>query len=118
MATARRMEQAVRYLPGILALAAAFWLVFPFIRLDQADYSQANILVFRLVVGITIFVVMLGKMGFDIFFPQGMARKVSDLKSAMFIIFGILILAFVVFIIIQAGSLFLSTYPQTTDYNL
>jgi len=118
MATTRRMEQAVRYLPGILALAAAFWLVFPFIRLDQADYNQANILVFRLVVGITIFVVMLGKMGFDIFFPQGMARKVSDRKSAMFIIFGILILAFVVFIIIQAGSLFLSTYPQTTDYNL
>jgi len=80
MATTRRMEQAVRYLPGILALAAAFWLVFPFIRLDQADYNQANILVFRLVVGITIFVVMLGKMGFDIFFPQGMARKVSDLN--------------------------------------
>ncbi|HOP60541.1 MAG TPA: hypothetical protein PKZ60_03915 [Candidatus Saccharicenans sp.] len=118
MVNARKTEQVTRYLPGILALAVAFWLVFPFIRLEQADYTRANILVYRLIVGITIFLVMLGKMGFDIFFPQGMARKVSDLKSVMFIIFGILILAFIVFIIIQAGSLFLGTYPQTTDYNL
>lgn len=118
MVNARKAEQVTRYLPGILALAVALWLVFPFIKLDQADYTRANILVYRLAVGITILLVMLGKMGFDIFFPQGMARKVSGLKSVMFIIFGILILAFVVFIIIQAGSLFLGTYPQTTDYNL
>ncbi|HOL46106.1 MAG TPA: hypothetical protein PK100_06520 [Candidatus Saccharicenans sp.] len=118
MVNDRKAEQVTRYVPGILALAIAFWLVYPFIRLDQADYTRANILVYRLAVGITILLVMLGKMGFDIFFPQGMARKVSGLKSVMFIIFGIIILAFVVFIIIQAGSLFLGTYPQTTDYNL
>ncbi|HRD01906.1 MAG TPA: hypothetical protein PLP57_04595 [Candidatus Saccharicenans sp.] len=117
MAIVRRIEQTTKYLPGLLALAAAVWLVFPFIKLDQADYARANILVYRLAIGITILVVMLGKMGFDIFFPQGMARKVSNLKSVIFIIFGVLILAFVVFIIIQAGSLFMGSYPQTTDYN-
>jgi len=57
-------------------------------------------------------------MGFDLFFPQGIAKKVSNLKSIAFIIFGILILAFVVFIIFKAGSLFISSYPQTTDYTL
>ncbi|MDD8020694.1 MAG: hypothetical protein PHU81_05865 [Acidobacteriota bacterium] len=111
-------EQVTKYLPGILALVVAVWLVFPLIRLDQSDYTRAKVLVYRLALGITILILILGKMGFDIFFPQGIAKKVSNLKSVVFIIFGILILAFVVFIIVQAGSLFLSSYPQTTDYNL
>lgn len=100
---------------GLAAFILAFWLLHPFLRIDQSDYAQARILVYRLFFGLTILIVMLGKMGFDIFFPQGIAEKVSNLKSVVFIIFGILLLAFAIFIIIQAGSLFLSSYPQTTD---
>lgn len=100
---------------GLAAFLVAFWLLHPFLKIDQTDYVQASILVYRLFFGLTILIIMLGKMGFDIFFPQGIAEKVSNLKSVVFIIFGILLLAFVIFIIIQAGSLFLSSYPQTTD---
>ncbi|MBC7364099.1 MAG: hypothetical protein H5U07_06110 [Candidatus Aminicenantes bacterium] len=100
---------------GFLAFLVAFWLLFPFLKIDQSDYAQAKILVYRLFFGLMILIIMLGKMGFDVFFPQGIAEKVSNLKSILFIIFGILILAFAIFIIVQAGSLFLSSYPQTTD---
>jgi len=104
-------------LPGILAVILAVWLLWPFVKIDQSDYGQGKILVYRLALGLMILIIMLGKMGFDVFFPQGVAQKVSKLKSALFLIFGILLLAFVVYIIVQAGSLFLSTYPQTTDFN-
>lgn len=102
---------------GLLAFSTAFWLLYPFLKIEQSDYAQAKILVYRLFFGLTILIIMLGKMGFDIFFPQGIAEKVSNLKSILFIIFGILLLAFIIFIIIQAGSMFLSSYPQTTELN-
>jgi len=108
-------SQALRHLPGAIALLIAFWLLFPFIKIDQSDFVHAKQYVYRLALGMMILIIMLGKMGFDVFFPQGIAQKVSNLKSILFIIFGILILAFVVYIILQAGALFLGTYPQPTD---
>jgi uncharacterized protein YybS (DUF2232 family) len=110
-------SQAVKHLPGAIALLIAIWLLFPFIKIDQSDFAHAKQYVYRLALGVMILIIMLGKMGFDVFFPQGIAQKVSNVKSALFIIFGILILAFVIYIIIQAGSLFMSTYPQSTDIN-
>ncbi|MGB9893870.1 MAG: hypothetical protein ACPLRA_05605 [Candidatus Saccharicenans sp.] len=110
-------DQLIKQLPGLIAVIIAIWLLSPFIKIDQSDYAQAKILVYRLAFGLMILIMMLGKMGFDVFFPQGIAQKVSNLKSVLFIIFGILLLAFAVYIIIQAGYLFLSTYPQTSNYN-
>lgn len=110
-------SKLTRHLPGVIAFIFAFWLLFPFIKIDQSDFAQAKILIYRLAFGVMILIIMLGKMGFDVFFPQGIAQKVSNTKSVLFIIFGIIILAFVVYIIIQAGSLFMSTYPQSTDIN-
>ncbi|MDI6846175.1 MAG: hypothetical protein QME28_08575 [Candidatus Saccharicenans sp.] len=111
------INQVYRHLPGAIALAVAIWLLFPFIRIDRTDYTQGKILAYRLIFGLTILIVMLGKMGFDVFFPQGTARPVSSTKSVLFLIFGILLLAFVVYIIVQAGSLFMTSYPDTTTLN-
>ncbi|MCI4445768.1 MAG: hypothetical protein JHC32_07040 [Candidatus Aminicenantes bacterium] len=110
-------SKLIRILPEAISFILAIWLLFPFIRISRLNFGQAKILVYRLFVGITILIILLGKVGFDVFFPQGVAKKVSSTKSILFIIFGILILAFVVYIIIQAGSLFLSTYPQNTNVN-
>lgn len=110
-------SRLLKHLPGVIVFLFSVWLLFPFIKIDQSDFSQARILIYRLALGVMLLIIMLGKMGFDIFFPQGIAQKVSSLKSILFIIFGIIILAFIVYIIIQAGSLFMSTYPQTTNIN-
>ncbi len=115
MSTESLKEKIVAYLPGTLAFLIALWLLFPFVRIDQSDYNQSKILLYRLAFGLMILIIMLGKMGFDIFFPQGISRKVSNIKSIIFIILGILLLVFVVYIIMQAGSLFLSSYPDTQN---
>ncbi|MCX8160775.1 MAG: hypothetical protein N3G18_07570 [Candidatus Saccharicenans sp.] len=115
--SARLQEQIYKHLPGVIALLVAIWLLFPFIKIDRSDYAQGKVLVYRLAFGLMIMIIMLGKMGFDVFFPQGIARPVSNLKSVIFLILGILLLAFVVYIIIQAGSLFMTSYPDTSEFN-
>ncbi|MGQ9801957.1 MAG: hypothetical protein ACUVRL_09895 [Candidatus Saccharicenans sp.] len=113
----RLQEEIYRHLPGVIAVLFAIWLLFPFIKIDRSDYTQGKILVYRLAFGLMIMIIMLGKMGFDVFFPQGIARPVSNTKSVLFLILGILLLAFVVYIIIQAGALFMSSYPDTSEFN-
>lgn len=110
-------EQICKHLPGVIAVLVAIWLLYPFIKIDRSDYAQGKILVYRLAFGLMIMIIMLGKMGFDVFFPQGIARPVSNIKSVVFLLLGILILAFVVYIIIQAGSLFMTSYPDTSEFN-
>ncbi len=109
--------QIYRHLPGVIAVLVAIWLLSPFIKIDRADYAQGKVLVYRLALGLMIMIMMLGKMGFDLFFPQGIARPVSNTKSVIFLLLGILLLAFVVYIIIQAGSLFMASYPDTSEFN-
>ncbi|HAR35722.1 MAG TPA: hypothetical protein DCR87_02215 [Acidobacteria bacterium] len=118
MAKSGRLEEQIyRHLPGVIAVLIAIWLLFPFIKIDRSDYAQGKILVYRLAFGLMIMIIMLGKMGFDVFFPQGIARPVSNTKSVLFLILGILLLAFVIYIIIQAGALFMSSYPDTSEFN-
>ncbi len=114
--SAKLQEQIQRHLPGVIAVLVAIWLLLPFIKIDRSDYAQGKILIYRLAFGLMIMIIMLGKMGFDVFFPQGIARPVSNAKSVVFLILGILLLAFVVYIIIQAGSLFMSSYPDTSEF--
>lgn len=113
---AKLQEKIYRHLPGIIALVVAVWLLFPFVKIDRSDYAQGKILVYRLAFGLMIMIILLGKMGFDVFFPQGIARPVSNAKSVVFLILGILLLVFVVYIIVQAGSLFMSSYPDTSEF--
>lgn len=113
---AKLQEQLYKHLPGVIAVLVAIWLLSPFIKIDRSDYAQGKVLVYRLAFGLMIMIVMLGKMGFDVFFPQGIARPVSNVKSAIFLLLGILLLAFVIYIIIQAGSLFMTSYPDTSEF--
>ncbi|MCX6559374.1 MAG: hypothetical protein NTZ26_02560 [Candidatus Aminicenantes bacterium] len=90
-----------------LVLAYGFWLVSPFFKIEPADYLRAGKLALRLAGGLFIFMIYAGKWSFDIFAPQGLAKKVSGLKSAGLIIFDLLLVCFMIFIVAQAASLFL-----------
>lgn len=114
---AKIQGQIYKHLPGVIAVLLAIWLLSPFIKIDRSDYVQGKVLVYRLAFGLMIMIIMLGKLGFDVFFPQGIALPVSNTKSVIFLILGILLLAFVVYIIIQAGSLFMTSYPDTSGFN-
>jgi hypothetical protein len=85
----------------------ALWLVSPFFKIEPADYLRAGKLALRLAGGLFIFMIYAGKWSFDIFAPQGLAKKVSGLKSAGLIIFDLLLVCFMIFIVAQAANLFL-----------
>jgi hypothetical protein len=105
----------------VIAILFAVWLVSPFIKIDRSDYAQRNILGYRLALGLLIMLLFVGKWAFDALAPQGLARKVSNVKAVALILLSMLIMGFIVFIVAQATVLFLKTAAQEnqqqTDIN-
>ena len=92
-----------------LTLIFAVWLVSPFIHITRSDYAQANILGYRLALGLTIMIVLVGKWTFDALAPQGLAREVSSAKGIALIVLTVIILGFIVYAVGQATNLYLRT---------
>ncbi len=91
-----------------LLLSFALWLVWPVIRLDSSAYAHAGQNAVRMFVGLLIMLIMLGKLSFDVMLPQGLARRVSNVKTAALMLFGILLLALIVFTVARAGAMFVN----------
>ena len=90
-------------------LLAAVWLLSPYFKIDAADYAHPGTNVIRLFAGLLILLLQLGQIAFDLLAPQGLARKVSGLQGAIVLVFGVLLLALIVFSVAQAAALYLST---------
>jgi len=50
-----------------------------------------------------------GKWSFDVLAPQGLARRVSRLKTAALIVYIVIVISFMIYIVAQAASLYLRT---------
>lgn len=93
-------------------LVFAVWLLSPYFVIEASDYAHARANVYRLVVGLTLLILYLGKFSFDTLAPQGLARRVSGLKGVAVILFGLVLLGFIIFTIVQAGTMFLQAGAQ------
>ncbi|MBN2206866.1 MAG: hypothetical protein JW742_05635 [Candidatus Aminicenantes bacterium] len=102
---------------NLAVLLAAAWLLRPFFKIDASDYPRAGTYIYRLALGLMILIMYLGKLVFDVLSPQGLARKVSNLKTAAVLLFGLLIAALIIFIVIQAGALFLQDGASQDSLN-
>ena len=90
-------------------LFLAFGLVSPFLKIDASDYGRGSELGLRLALGLLIFIMFVGKWSFDVFSPQGLAKKVSRLKTAALIAFNLFVVSFIIFIVAQAAALYLQS---------
>jgi presenilin-like A22 family membrane protease len=95
-----------------LLLLFALWLVSPFIHIARSDYARAGILGYRLALGLTIMIILVGKWTFDVLAPQGLARKVSSAKGIALIVLAMIILGFIVYVVGQATNLYLKTAAE------
>jgi hypothetical protein len=105
--TQSRAERIIGTALTALTLIFAVWLVSPFIHITPSDYARADVLGYRLALGLTIMIVLEGKWIFDALAPQGLARKVSSAKGIALIVLAMIILGFVVYVVGQATNLFL-----------
>ncbi len=91
----------------------AVWLVSPFFKIDASDFVNPGRNLLRLFFGLLILLIYLGKWAFDIFSPQGLAKKVANSRAIALFILNIALLGFIVYIVAQAAALFLSSaYAQ------
>ncbi len=101
-----------------ILLLLAVWLVSPFFTIEAADAERGRENGYRLALGLTIMLFLIGKWFFDVLSPQGLARKVSSAKAVALMALSIGILGFIVFIIARAAALYLSTAWSETSLDL
>lgn len=97
---------------AVSLLALAIWFLMPFLKIDSSDYKSADSSLYRLAAGLMILILYIGKWFFDVLSPQGSGRRVSNLKSVLLIILSIVVLVFIIYVIVQAGSLYLGSAAQ------
>jgi membrane protease YdiL (CAAX protease family) len=91
----------------VVLIIFAVWLVSPFIHITRATYAQGQILGYRLALGLLILIAFLGKWAFDFLSPQGLARKVSNVKAMALVLMSLIVLGFVVYVVSQAAVLYI-----------
>jgi len=109
MSLGARPEKPYVVVASALILITAIWLVSPFIKIDASDFINSGRNALRLAIGLTILIIYLGKWAFDVLAPQGLARKASNIKAVGLLALNILLLAFLVFIIVQAMGVYFQT---------
>jgi hypothetical protein len=71
--------------------------------------AQRYILGYRLALGLLILIIYLGKWAFDFLAPQGLAKKVSNVKAVALVLMSLVIMGFIVYVVGQATVLYLKT---------
>ncbi len=108
-------DKALGWAVNTAVVFSAVWLLAPFLKIDETDALHPNAYAYRLALGLMILLLYLGKMAFDVLAPQGLAHRVSNLKAVAIIVFGMLILGFLVYVVYQAGVLYLLNPPPDPD---
>lgn len=118
MSHVNKVRKRREVLTAVVFLSIAAWLLFPFIKIDSADYAGADSAVYRLAIGLMILLFYVGKWFFDVLSPQGLGHRVSNTRAVLLVVLCLVILAFVIFIVIQAGSLYIQSAAQQDTSNL
>jgi len=93
----------------VLVLLLAVWLVSPFFRLDASDEATGKINSYRLALGLTIMILFVGKSLWDVLAPQGLAKKVSNVKAVALVGLAIVVMGFIVFTVARAAAYYLGS---------
>ena len=92
-----------------LVLLFALWLVSPFFRIDASDEAGGKINGYRLALGLTIMIFFVGKSLWDVLAPQGLAKKVSNVKAIALVALALVVMGFVVFTVARAAAYYLDS---------
>lgn len=92
-----------------LVLLFALWLVSPFFRIDASDEAAGRINSYRLALGLTVMILFVGKSLWDVLAPQGLAKKVSNVKAVALVGLAIVVMGFIVFTVARAAAYYLGS---------
>jgi len=92
-----------------LVLVFAVWLVSPFFRFEASDEASGKINGYRLALGLTIMILFVGKSLWDVLAPQGLAKKVSNVKAVALVALAIVVMGFIVFTVARAAAYYLDS---------
>ena len=99
---------------GLTALYLLFaaWLVLPFIGRNPGGAS-----VYRLFAGLMLMLVFVGKSLWDVLAPQGLAKKVSNVKAVLLVAMAIAVTGFIIFTVAKSVDGYLNSAYETDKAN-
>ncbi len=100
-----------------LVLLFAVWLVSPYFRIDDRDAVAGKVASYRLFVGLTLMIGFIGKSLWDVLAPQGLAKKVSNVKAIAIVALALVVTGFVVWTVARATAYYLDASIATDAVN-
>jgi hypothetical protein len=101
----------------VLVLLFAVWLVSPYFRIDTRDADAGKITSYRLFLGLTLMIGFVGKSLWDVLSPQGLAKKVSNVKAIALVVLALAITGFIIFTIARATAYYLDASVAVDSAN-
>jgi len=96
----------------VLYLLFAVWLVLPFVGRNPGGASP-----YRLFIGLLLMLVFVGKSLWDVLAPQGLAKKVSNVKALALVALAIFVTGFIIFTVAKAVDGYLNAAYETDKSN-
>ena len=93
---------------GVLYLLFAVWLVLPFVGKNPGGASP-----YRLFLGLMLMLVFVGKSLWDVLAPQGLAKKVSNVKAIALVALAVFVTGFIIFTVAKAVDGYLNAAYET-----
>jgi len=93
---------------GALYLLFAVWLVLPFVGKNPGGASP-----YRLFLGLMLMLVFVGKSLWDVLAPQGLAKKVSNIKAIALVALAVFVTGFIIFTVAKAVDGYLNAAYET-----
>ena len=93
---------------GALYLLFAVWLVLPFVGKNPGGVSP-----YRLFLGLMLMLIFVGKSLWDVLAPQGLAKKVSNVKAIALVALAVFVTGFIIFTVAKAVDGYLNAAYET-----
>ena len=89
----------------LLLWAAAAWLLYPLLHVDDVDMSNVKSVLYRSAVGITILLIFFGKTLHDLIFPWVTSRALPRLNAVLLALYLVLLSGGIIFVVVRMASL-------------
>ncbi len=92
---------------GVVVWILMAWLLYPLVDLDKLDMSNVLPTLYRSALGLTLMIIVLGKVLFDLIFPWAHGRKLSVVNALLLALYALALTGGIVFMIIRMAMVYM-----------
>jgi hypothetical protein len=99
------LPKEIAFALTLILWAAAAWLLYPLVTIDNVDMGNVKVYLYRSALGITILLIFFGKTLHDLIFPWVTARAIPRLNAVLLTLYLVLLSGGIVFVVVRMALL-------------